>query len=86
MSNAPRPDAVVIRFRPVSQERVFARAKQNARRSDGNGQFTASVWAEHAREGESRGQLIKRLLQASELEGIAPNATRITGVARRPKN
>jgi hypothetical protein len=71
MCECPRPEAVVIRFTPVTAERVRARAKQDARRSDGNGKFTASVFADHARSGESRDDVIHRLLQASELAGIA---------------
>lgn len=62
----------MIRFTPVTAERVLARARQDARRSCGKGKFTASVFADHAREGESRDDVILRLLQASELQGIAP--------------
>lgn len=62
----------MIRFTPVTAERVLARAKQDARRSGGKGKFTASVFADHARGDEAREELIRRLLRASELEGIAP--------------
>jgi|GEM_PF-5397180 hypothetical protein len=71
MPAQPRPDAVVIRFSPVTAAAVLAKAKQSARRSDGNGKYTASVFADHARGGESRAAVIERLLDASELEGIA---------------
>lgn len=72
MPNSPRPEAVVIRFTPVTAENVLSRAKQDARRSDGKGKFTASVYADHARGGESREDVIRRLLDASELSGIDP--------------
>jgi hypothetical protein len=72
MPDSPRPEAVVIRFTPVTAERVLARARQDARRSDGKGKFTASVFADHARGDETREDVIRRLLEASELQGIAP--------------
>jgi len=46
----------------MSAQRVLERAAQDARRSDGKGHHTASVWADRARRGETREQLIDRLL------------------------
>ncbi|MGO9286205.1 MAG: hypothetical protein ACLP75_25435 [Mycobacterium sp.] len=54
----------------MSAERVLARAAQDARRSDGKGHHTASVWADRARPGETREELIDRLLAISELHGV----------------
>lgn len=72
MSNAPQPNAVVLRFTPMSPQGVLKRAALDARRSDGKGHHTASVWADHAREGETREQVIARLLAATELHGLDP--------------
>ena len=73
MANEPDPDALVLRFRPMSAERVVARAAQDARRSDGKGHHTASVWAAKARECEERNALIDRLLAVTELNGVNPD-------------
>jgi hypothetical protein len=44
MRNEPHPDAVVLRFTPMSPEGVLKRAGLDARRSSGKGHHTASVW------------------------------------------
>jgi hypothetical protein len=54
----------------MSAQRVLERAGQDARRSDRKGHHTASVWADVARSGETRDQLIDRLLAISELHGV----------------
>jgi hypothetical protein len=72
MRNEPHPDAVVLRFTPMSPEGVLKRAGLDARRSSGKGHYTASVWADHARPGETREQVINRLLQVTELHGPDP--------------
>jgi hypothetical protein len=70
--NEPHASAVVIRFTPMSPEGVLKRAELDARRSTGKGHYTASVWADHARPGETREQVIMRLLAATELHGLDP--------------
>ncbi|MFL0287197.1 hypothetical protein ACJH6H_18230 [Mycobacterium sp. SMC-21] len=72
MPDMPRPDAVVIRFRPVDAERVLLRAEQNARDPDCGGHYGSSVFADHARDDEGRDDVVKRLLADSELDGIDP--------------
>jgi hypothetical protein len=72
MPNAPHPDAVVLRFSPMSPAGLLAKAEREARRSDGPGLHAVSVWADHAREGESREDVIDRLLEVTELEGCDP--------------
>jgi hypothetical protein len=72
MPSAPHPDAVVLRFTPMSPEGVLKRAGLDARRSDGNGHHTASVWADHAAAGEDRMTVIRRILVATELHGLDP--------------
>lgn len=44
----------------------------DARRSDGKGHHTASVWADHATPGEDRAMLLGRILVATELHGLDP--------------
>ena len=56
----------------MSPEGVLNRAKLDARRSTGKGHHTASVWAAHAERGETRDQVISRLLQVTELHGLDP--------------
>jgi hypothetical protein len=68
----PRADAVVLRFSPMSPQGVLDRAAKDARRSEGNGHHTASVWADHARPGEEREQVLARILDATELHGLDP--------------
>jgi hypothetical protein len=63
---------VVLRFTPMSPEGVLNRAGLDARRSTGKGHYTASVWADHARPGETREQVIARLLGVTELHGLDP--------------
>jgi hypothetical protein len=70
--NEPHPEAVVIRFTPMSPQGVLHRAELGARRSDGKGHHTASVWADRARPGETREQVIVRLLAVTELHGLDP--------------
>lgn len=72
MSHVPRPDAVVIRFRPVDPRRVLERAEQNTRDPDGRGHHSSSVFADHARGAETQDAVIDRLLRDSELDGINP--------------
>lgn len=71
METAPRADAVVLRFTPMSAEGVLHRAELDARRSGGKGHYTASVWADHAAEAEQTSDVIARLLAATELHGLA---------------
>jgi hypothetical protein len=56
----------------MSPEGVLNRAKLDARRTDGKGHYTASVWVDHARAGESREDVLNRLLLATELHGLDP--------------
>jgi hypothetical protein len=56
----------------MSAEGVLNRANKDARRSDGNGHHTASVWADQAAEGEDRASLIGRILADTELHGLDP--------------
>ncbi len=76
MDDAPRPDAVVLRFTPMSAEGVLKRAGLDARRPEGKGHYTASVWADHAAEGETEADVVARLLAASELHGLAADNNR----------
>ncbi|SDR76340.1 hypothetical protein SAMN04488570_0304 [Nocardioides scoriae] len=62
-------DAVVIRFAPTSTEAVLKRARMEFRRAQ---HYGLSVFADSARPGESRDQLIARLLDDSQLAGIDP--------------
>lgn len=62
-------DAMVIRFRPTAPESVLSRAAVEHRRI---GVYGLSVFADVARSGEDRDDLIKRLLKASELDGMDP--------------
>ena len=70
MPNAPSPDAVVLRFSPMSANGILHRATLDARRSDGKGHFTASVWSDHAHADETIDDVITRLLRATELHGL----------------
>lgn len=72
MPNEPHAEALVIRFTPMSAQGVLDRAAKDARRSDGNGHHTASVWADHAEPGEDRQALIRRILAVTELRGLDP--------------
>ena len=73
MANEPHPDALVLRFRPMSDlQRLLDRAAQDARRTGGNGHHTASVWADAARDDEDRDAVIDRLMRATELHGVNP--------------
>jgi hypothetical protein len=73
MPNEPRADAVVLRFSPMSAEGVLTRAERDSRRSGGPGLHTASVWADHPSSAdETRQDVIKRLLQATEMQGLDP--------------
>lgn len=56
----------------MSPEGVLKRAELDARRSTGKGHYTASVWADHARPGETREQVITRLLEVTQLHGLDP--------------
>lgn len=56
----------------MSAEGVLKRAAIDARRSDGKGHHTASVWADHAAPGEDRVALLRRILVATELHGLDP--------------
>lgn len=72
MPSEPDPNALVLRFRPMSAERLVARAAQDARRSDGKGHHTASVWVAAQRPGEDRSDVVLRLLALTELYGVNP--------------
>ena len=56
----------------MSPEGILSRAGKDARRSDGKGHHTASVWADHAVPGEDRPALINRILAVTELSGLDP--------------
>jgi hypothetical protein len=56
----------------MSPEGVLKRAELDARRSTGKGHHTASVWADRARPGETREEVIARLLAVTELHGLDP--------------
>ncbi len=64
----PPSDAIVLRFRPMSAQGVLDRAIAEADRSEGKHLHAVSVWADHARPGETREQLIDRLLAASDMQ------------------
>jgi hypothetical protein len=87
MPNAPRADAVVLRFSPMSAKGVLDRSALDARRSGGKRHYTASVWADHAKSDEETEAVIARLLAATELHGVAAHRNRHTiGGARPPRN
>jgi hypothetical protein len=65
--NTPPDDAVVLRFRPMSAQGVLDRAIAEADRSEGNHLHAVSVWADHLSPGETREQLIDRLIAASKM-------------------
>ena len=71
MPNTPPPDAVVLRFRPMSPQGVLDRAIAEADRSEGKHLHAVSVWADRARSGETREQLINRLLAASQMRAAS---------------
>ncbi|BBZ38738.1 hypothetical protein MCNS_18010 [Mycobacterium conspicuum] len=56
----------------MSPEGLLNRAALDARRTDGKGHHTASVWADRPRPGETREDVIRRLLEATELHGLDP--------------
>jgi hypothetical protein len=66
--NTPPDDAVVLRFRPMSAKGVLDRAITEADRSEGKHLHAVSVWADNANAGETREQLIARLLAASQMQ------------------
>lgn len=61
-------EALVIRFRPVSPERVLASAEKEYRRT---GRHAVSVFAGVRAAGESMVDLKSRLLAASEVAGVS---------------
>lgn len=73
-------DAMVIRFRPTAPESVLSRASVEYRRI---GVYGLSVFADVARSGEDRDDLIKRLLKASELDGMDPEKNKNVWVCTR---
>jgi len=70
MLEGPPRQAVVIRFTPVKAESILERAKKDARRPEGKGHHTASVWADVEHTDETRDDLIHRLLELTELHGL----------------
>jgi hypothetical protein len=62
-------DAMVIRFSPTQPQTVLGKALMEHRRI---GTYGLSVFADAPRPGEDRDNLIKRLLKASELDGMDP--------------
>ena len=66
--NTPPSNAVVLRFRPMSAQGVLDRAVAEADRSEGKHLHAVSVWADDAKPGETREQLINRLLTASQMQ------------------
>ncbi|MGA7134015.1 MAG: hypothetical protein WBZ15_17030 [Mycobacterium sp.] len=71
MPNTPPSDAVVLRFRPMSPQGVLDRAITEADRSEGKRLYAVSVWADNTNPGETREQLIARLLAASEMRAAS---------------
>lgn len=69
--NTPADDAIVLRFRPMSPQGVLDRAIAEADRTEGNHLHAVSVWADNANAGETRDQLIARLLAASEMRAAS---------------
>ena len=68
MNSSPSPDALVIRFRPITAAAVLSSAQKEARRS---GKYRISVFADAPRVDETEDSLIDRLLRASELTGVS---------------
>jgi hypothetical protein len=62
-------DAIVIRFTPKTPEGVWRRAELEERRI---GRRRLSVFAAEIKKGETEEMALRRLLDASELQGIAP--------------
>jgi hypothetical protein len=69
--NTPPSDAVVLRFRPMSAQGVLDRAITEADRSEGKRLYAVSVWADNVNAGETRQQLIGRLLAASQMRAAS---------------
>lgn len=67
------PDALVIRFTPVTAENVLARAERAYRR---RGHWASSVFVGVKTDGEDDDALRARLLAASELHDLAPERNR----------
>ncbi|MFJ3618003.1 hypothetical protein ACIPSH_07580 [Streptomyces iakyrus] len=63
------PDALVLRFKPMDPERCLKRLDQDFRAT---GDYSLSVFADVQRPGETVEDLKRRLLAASELQGINP--------------
>lgn len=77
MPDQPAPDAVVLRLRPMGEVAALIRqAEKSARRSDGKRHHSLSVWADAAHDGESRQQVIERLLDVTKLVGMAAEKNR----------
>ncbi|MBV9764109.1 MAG: hypothetical protein JOZ48_04615 [Acidobacteriaceae bacterium] len=67
-TEVPR-EALVLRFKPMIVETVWKKACLTYRL---NGRYQLSVFADVARLSEGEDDLIKRLLNASERQGVAP--------------
>lgn len=61
-------DAVVVRFRPTTADSVRNSALKEYRRA---GHYGCSVFADVAHENETEADVIARLLQVAELDGIS---------------
>ncbi|MGV8874265.1 MAG: hypothetical protein ACOH2Q_17155 [Rhodococcus sp. (in: high G+C Gram-positive bacteria)] len=70
MAESPNSDALVIRFKPMQPEAVLRRAALDARRIDGPGEHTASVWCAVRADDESEEQARRRVLQVTADNGL----------------
>lgn len=66
-------DAVVVRFSPVQPDRVLRKVAQEYRRVQAWG---LSVFADAPRSGEDMDAVVRRLLEAAELDGMNPATNR----------
>ncbi|MGW4848235.1 hypothetical protein [Nocardia brasiliensis] len=64
------PNALVIRFRPMQPQALLDRAARDARRLDGPGKHTASVWCGVHEPGESDEDLRRRILDITVDNGM----------------
>lgn len=63
--------ATVVRFSPASAEAMLGRAEKEYRRA---GVYRISVFAADAMSGEDEEALVRRILEASTLQGISPES------------
>lgn len=67
MPDVPHRDALVIRFEPIQPDLLLRHVKKINKRY---GAHRASVFADITREDETHDELVTRLLEVAQLEGI----------------